>query len=99
MAGRARWFQSLEAPWRTKSALVNATKDMVMAKMPTQTPLWEDSAAVLARTLAVTAAASGIRASGVGSAATCGWMVVDIFNGPLRRLSSLYRLPRQTISR
>ncbi len=31
-------FQSPE-PWRTIKALVNAAKDIVMAKMPTQMPL------------------------------------------------------------
>jgi hypothetical protein len=30
-------------PWRTKSALVKAAKDMMMAKMPTQIPLREAS--------------------------------------------------------
>jgi hypothetical protein len=40
MEGNARWPQSV-VPSRTKRALVNAAKDMVMAKMPTQMPLRE----------------------------------------------------------
>src|SRR5271169_7131255 len=81
MVGRARWVQSVEAPSRTKRALVKATKDMVMAKMPTQMPLWEASAAVLRRTREIAAAEICARVSGAASAATCGWMVVDMLLG------------------
>src|SRR5271163_2471350 len=93
MDGRVRWAQSVEAPWRTNSALVKATKDMVMAKMPTQIPLWEDSAAVLGRTLAIAAAEPSARSSGVASAATCGWIVVDMLYRPLR-ISRVWRVAK-----
>ena len=51
MCGSARCTQSDDEPSRTKSALVKAANDMVMAKMATQTPLREaPSAAVPALT-------------------------------------------------
>src|SRR5271154_4575148 len=78
MDGRVRWAQSVEAPWRTNSALVKATKDMVMAKMPTQMPLWEDSAAVLARTPKAEATVDCGAGKVAAAAATGGWMVEDI---------------------
>jgi len=37
--------QSAADPWRTKSALVKAANDMVIAKMPTHMPLCEASPA------------------------------------------------------
>jgi hypothetical protein len=39
----AMWDQSFPEPWRTIMALVNAAKDMLMAKMVIQIPLRDAS--------------------------------------------------------
>ena len=41
MDGRAKCCQSYEEPSRTIIALVKAAKVIVMAAIPTQTPVWE----------------------------------------------------------
>ncbi len=63
--------QSAVDPWRTKSALVNAAKDMVIAKMPTQMPLCA-AAPDPERTLA-TLAAGGAEPPKAGGGVRMGW--------------------------